>query len=238
MWRWIKVSVLIGVVAGSCWMPQAQATFFSLPRQLKGQVALLSFDLPSLSPMAFTRFCVQYPDECRAPKLTFRPRKLELTPERWADLVTVTRDVNRAIIPERNLRGILAEEWLLSPKAGDCNDYAVTKRHELMARGWPSRALVLTEVEVPSGEHHLVLVARTDAGDFVLDNLVSAVRPVSRTPYRWVRAQSPRNPKFWSVVHVTRATRAASARSARMRSADASTLVLSDSDPEGGGQYN
>src|SRR5262249_16992600 len=155
------------------------------------------------------RFCLQYPDECRAPKLVFRPRKVALTPERWADLVSVTREVNRSIVPERNERGILAEEWLLSPKAGDCNDYAVTKRHALMARGWPSRALVLTEVVVPSGEHHLVLVARTAEGDFVLDNLVSAVRPVSKTPYSWVRAQSPRNPKFWSVVHVTTSSRAA-----------------------------
>src|SRR5262249_51176327 len=149
-------------------------------------------DLPSLAPMAFFRFCFRYPDECRKPKLAFRPRKVALTPERWADLVSVSRDVNRAIVPERNLSGGLAEEWLLAAKAGDCNDYAVTKRHELMARGWPARALVLTEVEVPSGEHHLVLVARTAEGDLVLDNLVSAVRPVSKTPYRWVRAQSPR----------------------------------------------
>jgi predicted transglutaminase-like cysteine proteinase len=29
----------------------------------------------------------------------------------------------------------------VSPPAGDCNDYAVTKCHQPLTRGWPSRAL-------------------------------------------------------------------------------------------------
>ena len=91
----------------------------------------------------------------------------------------VARSTHRCVSvkPERNLAGVVGEEWLISPKAGDCNDYAVTKRHELLARGWPSRALLLAEVIVPSGEHHLVVVVRTNEGDFVLDNLNASVRP-------------------------------------------------------------
>jgi predicted transglutaminase-like cysteine proteinase len=240
MWRSVKVLLFVGIIAASLWMPHANATFYGLPRSLKSQMDLLSFDVPSLAPMAFTRFCLQYPVECRAPSITFRPRKMALTPERWADLVRVTREVNRSIVPQRNEAGILAEEWLLSPRAGDCNDYAVTKRHALMARGWPSRSLALTEVVVPSGEHHLVLVARTADGDFVLDNLTYAVRPVSKTPYQWVRAQSPRNPKFWSMVSVTTLFRApipGDAARAR-RSLRAATLALSDSQSEDSGQYD
>jgi predicted transglutaminase-like cysteine proteinase len=237
MRRAIKVFLFLGAVATSLWVPRADATFYGLPRALKGQIDRLSFDVPSLAPMAFTRFCFQYPDECRA-RLTFRPRKIALTPERWADLVSVTRDVNRAIVPQRNDGGILAEEWLLSPRAGDCNDYAVTKRHELLVRGWPSRSLVLTEVVVPSGEHHLVLVVRTGDGDFVLDNLTSAVRSVSKTPYRWVRAQSPRNPKFWSMIRVTTSPASLANDAARAgRPSNSSTLALSDGQSEDGSQY-
>jgi len=36
--------------------------------------------------------------------------------------------------------------------------------------------------------------------DLVLDNLNANIRPVSLTPYRWVRVESPSNPKYWSTV--------------------------------------
>ncbi|WWE91844.1 transglutaminase-like cysteine peptidase [Bradyrhizobium symbiodeficiens] len=86
--------------------------------------------------------------------------------------------------------------------AGDCNDYAVTKRHALLERGWPARALLLAEVVTGSGEHHLILVVRTRSGDVVVDNLNANVRPWSKTNYQWVRMQSPQNPQFWSKVAV------------------------------------
>jgi predicted transglutaminase-like cysteine proteinase len=100
----------------------------------------------------------------------------------------------------------MMEEWTVSPQAGDCNDYSVTKRHEMLARGWPSSALLLSEVVTPKGEHHLVLVARLEEDDLVLDNLNNDVRPVGSTRYRWVRAQSPTNPRSWSEVRITRAS--------------------------------
>ena len=65
-----------------------------------------------------------------------------------------------------------------------CHDYAVTKRHELLTRGWPSRSLLLAEVVVPWGEHHLILVVRTSDGDLVLDNLNPGIKSWSRTPYK------------------------------------------------------
>jgi len=61
---------------------------------------------------------------------------------------------------------------------------------------------------VPSGEHHLVLVVRIrdiermQDVDLVLDNLNANIRPVGLTPYRWVRVESPSNPKYWSTVNV------------------------------------
>ena len=178
----------------------AEAGMFGLPKALKPQLERIKLDTPALSPMAYMMFCVKYPRECEVRRMAFRGRKLEMTPERWTDLQAVNVSVNRNILPEANTLGVTAEKWLISPVRGDCNDYAVTKRHQLLARGWPSRSLLLAEVVVPSGEHHLVVVVRTAQGDFILDNLSPHIKPWSKVPYQWVRMQVPSNPLFWSTV--------------------------------------
>ncbi len=110
----------------------------------------------------------------------------------------VNQRVNTAIRPEANLEGLRGEKWLLHPASGDCNDYAVTKRHDLIAKGFPARSVLLSEVVTTWGEHHLVVVVRTFSGDLVLDNLSGHIMPWSKKPYRWVRIQSPKNPNYWA----------------------------------------
>jgi predicted transglutaminase-like cysteine proteinase len=107
-------------------------------------VQRIKFEAPTLPPMAYTTFCLRYQDECRAKPL-FRGGPVRLTEERWADLKEVNQTVNRNIIAERNERGLAEETWLINPDRGDCNDYAVGKRHELLDRGWPARALLAPE---------------------------------------------------------------------------------------------
>jgi predicted transglutaminase-like cysteine proteinase len=158
--------------------------------------------------MAHTMFCLRYRNECEVHGGDFRKRNVAVTGERLNELNRVNREVNRSIAPSPNRGGLATEEWLLSPSAGDCHDYAVTKRHELLDHGWPSRALLLSEVVVPSGEHHLVLVVRMWHADrlhpidLVLDNLNANLRPVELPPYHWVRVESPSNPRYWSTVSV------------------------------------
>jgi predicted transglutaminase-like cysteine proteinase len=193
------IAVTAAIAAMVCSLA-AEAAFFGVPKALKQQVSRLSVEGPAPAPMAHARFCLQYPDQCRVPRLMFRGGRTTLTPERWAELVRINTEVNRAIRPEPNLRGVAHERWLIGPSTGDCNDYAVTKRAELIKRGWPARNLLLAEVVVPSGEHHLVLVLRTTEGDLVADNLAAGIRPLATPRYRWLRAQSPRNPLFWSSI--------------------------------------
>lgn len=195
----------IAVLATGFVAHHADAALFGFPRALKHQMERLQLQEPALAPMAHTRFCLQYPDECRPRRMVFRGGAVKLTAERWAELRAVNTMVNRAIRPEANTSGVANEHWLIAPLAGDCNDYAVTKRHELIKRGWSPRALLLAEVVIATGEHHLVLVVRTSAGDVVLDNLNANVRLVGATRYRWVRMQSPKNPLFWSTVGRTMA---------------------------------
>ena len=86
--------------------------------------------------------------------------------------------------------------WQLNPSRGNCADYAVTKRHELIKAGWPPRALRLAEVEIAPDEHHLILVARIKIGgvaqDYVLDNLFKdRIVLWSETKYGRMRTERP-----------------------------------------------
>jgi predicted transglutaminase-like cysteine proteinase len=160
----------------------------------------IAFDGVAGAPFAHTRFCLKYPGECRVQKqkLKFRGGPIELTAARRLELVRINADVNRSIVGTRMNEPVAQEQWVISPKLGDCNDYAVTKRHKLIASGWPARALLLAEVVTPSGEHHLVLVVRTRQGDIVADNLNANLNNWTRTPYQWVRIESPVNPLYWA----------------------------------------
>jgi predicted transglutaminase-like cysteine proteinase len=125
---------------------------------------------------------------------------MKLTAERYAKLMNVNRAVNASIRPEPNLMGVAGEEWIINPSRGDCNDYAVSKRHALRQQGWPERSMFLSEVVTVGGEHHLVLVVRTDKGDLILDSLTGAIKPVNLGRYQWVRAQHPGNPMAWHEI--------------------------------------
>jgi predicted transglutaminase-like cysteine proteinase len=196
-----KISTLAAAAAAVTFagLQYANAGLLGMPMGLQSAIQHIKFETTTLAPMAYTQFCLRYEDECRT-KIMFRGGPVQLTAERWDDLKEVNKAVNEDIIPERNELGLAGETWLISPDRGDCNDYAVTKRHELLDRGWPARALLLSEVIVSSGEHHLVLVVRTKSGDLVLDNLTSQIKPWSRVPYRWVRIQKPNNSRLWATI--------------------------------------
>jgi hypothetical protein len=84
---------------------------------------------------------------------------------------------------------------------GNCNGYAVTKRHLLLEAGWPASALLLAEVvRVTTGEHHLILIVRGTNSDFVLDSLRPFIVGLAETrdDDLWVRAESVENPRFWT----------------------------------------
>jgi len=53
---------------------------------------------------------------------------------------------------------------------------------------------------VPSGEHHLVVVVRTNEADLVLDNLNANCPSWCKTQYCWVRIQTPSAPTAWATV--------------------------------------
>ncbi|WP_050425705.1 transglutaminase-like cysteine peptidase [Bradyrhizobium tropiciagri] len=202
------VALLLAIVALGTSAQDTQAGMIGFPLPLGGVVEKIRFSEPTLAPMAYTIFCMRYADECKPKaraRMVFRGGAARLTKQRIADLIEVNATVNRRIVPQRNERGLAGEEWLINPARGDCNDYAVSKRHELLARGWPMRNLLLSEVVTSWGEHHLVLVVRVEGGDVVLDNLNAQIRTWSQARYRWVRMQTPANPDHWAAVAPARA---------------------------------
>jgi predicted transglutaminase-like cysteine proteinase len=194
--KWVvAVTAAVLILSGS---GRADAGFIGLPSMLGQMAKRISFSNYTLAPMAFTQFCLRYANQCKPQPLVFRGGPVHLTQERWDELRTVNKSVNASIVPESNTAGLAGEKWSVNPSKGDCNDYAVSKRAELLKRGWPARTLLLSEVVTAWGEGHLVLVVRTSVGDLVLDNLTPHIRPWTRAPYRWVRMQTPKNPNFWA----------------------------------------
>ena len=194
----------VTLIASMSMASVSNAAFFSYPRMLLAtQVDRIKFDNFVLAPMGHIRFCVEHPEDCQVGKVDFRRRHVILTAERWTELNRINREVNRDIIPDPTM-GPETAEWKIAPQSGNCHDYAVTKRHDLLAEGWPARDLLLVEVVVPSGEHHLILVVRTKDIDLVLDNLNANIRTAAMTryQYQWVRIESPYNPRFWAAVTV------------------------------------
>ena len=209
MVRWIlQVSVAVGVVLSGglsiAWGHE------------HGFVEHIGFETATLAPMAYTQFCLRYPGECRTRKI-FRGGPIRLSADRRGELARVNAAVNASIVPEPNLQGLAGEVWLIGPDRGDCNDYAVTKRHELLKNGLPSSALRLSVIKTASGIGHLVLLVAITEQDVVLDNLTEEIRPWQTTDYRWLKIQSAANPRFWEKVESAAADPTASRSEDQMR---------------------
>jgi predicted transglutaminase-like cysteine proteinase len=154
---------------------------------------------PTLAPFQHVRFCLHYPSECKSDPT--ENERIELTAANFELLDRVNRSVNAAIIPTLKRYGTdLKDGWAIAPVLGDCNDYAVTKRHELLQSGLPAKALRLSVVKTATETGHVVLVAVTTKGDLVLDNLTEAIRPWQATDYHWLKIQSATDARFWYEV--------------------------------------
>tara|TARA_R110002012_G_scaffold315261_1_gene528903 strand:+ start:14805 stop:15293 length:489 start_codon:yes stop_codon:yes gene_type:complete len=109
-----------------------------------------------------------------------------------ADLERVTKAVNASI----RYRPDDGEVWKANVTAGDCEDYALTKRGRLIRMGYPPSALRMAIGHTQRGESHAVLVVKTMAGDFVLDNLTDRVLPSARANIR-IRKMASADPRVW-----------------------------------------
>ena len=150
-------------------------------------------------PIGHYQFCNANPAECRTK--TRGDVRVKLTKENWKTLLNVNVSTNQSIqsITDADLYGT-EEYWTYPQHAGDCEDYVLLKRKQLMAQGWPASALLITVVLQPNGEGHAVLTVRTDRGDLILDNLDERVMLWSETPYSFIKRQSKNHTGKWELI--------------------------------------
>jgi predicted transglutaminase-like cysteine proteinase len=115
-----------------------------------------------------------------------------------AELARVNRRVNRSIAyrPD-DVAGDTIDRWEVRVQQGDCEDYALTKREELIDLGWPSRRLLLAMALTEDGVGHVVVIVRLEDRDLVLDNSTDRVLPWNAKALRYLKVQSPIDPQKW-----------------------------------------
>lgn len=91
-----------------------------------------------------------------------------------------------------------AEFWSLpTARGGDCEDFALLKKRELIRYGIDPKRLLLATVLDRKRNAHAVLVLRSDRGDYVLDNLTNDILDWRTTRYTFLRMQNPNAPRSW-----------------------------------------
>ncbi len=157
-------------------------------------------------PIGWVEFCVEYDPECKTKPSA--PRDVVLSTEAWKDLQRINLWVNSHVKPMTDMDhwGVV-ERWNYPDDGyGDCEDYALQKRKMLMQAGWPREALLMTVVRDKNGDGHAILTAKTDKGEYILDNQTDDILLWADTGYRFVKRQSQSDPNVWVSLGDPRAT--------------------------------
>lgn len=174
MFRKIMIALVAALTMTASVAPQADAFSLSSRTRHYGQTSY-----PANAPLAYKIFCMNNKAECRPS----RRKMVTYTPKIRALLVSVNAQVNRQIRP----RSESVDVWTVNASAGDCDDYVMTKRHRLIRAGIPASALKVGVVRTRRGVAHAILVVKTSAGEYVLDNLRHSIVRRSQTGYRFLK---------------------------------------------------
>jgi predicted transglutaminase-like cysteine proteinase len=183
--RFISILMLAAIVSGCA--PSAAPPAVAM----RGK-AFLPEKGRTLAPFAHVAFCVRTPGECRQ---RTGDAVVAMTAKNRAMLDGVNSAINNAIIPRED--PARAGTWQVDPPAGDCNDYAVSKRNELIQAGLSTHAVRLAIAMTPQGIGHTVVVVRTTEGDMVLDNRNYEIKRWDRTDLAWLKVESSADPQQW-----------------------------------------
>jgi predicted transglutaminase-like cysteine proteinase len=132
--------------------------------------------------------------------------RIIVTRQVWSTLNRINRGVNRRVRPVSDRANYgEADVWALPLSGdgrgrGDCEDYVMEKRHQLLQAGFPMRALSIALVRTRWNDTHAVLLVETDEGALALDSFTGWVTPWWKLDYQWIMRQSPKNASTWVVV--------------------------------------
>lgn len=184
------------------------ALFFGLIAGASAQehAAFMRVTGKTSQPVGHFELCSRMPDECN--EMTRDTTPAHLTVTLWNELIAVNDNVNTAIDPVTDEQLYGRQEYWTYPEdgKGDCEDFVLLKRRELIEKGWPAGVLLITVVRQTNGEGHAVLTVRSDRGDLVLDNLEPKVKLWGDTEYQFVKRQSEQNSGRWVAIEDDRPT--------------------------------
>jgi predicted transglutaminase-like cysteine proteinase len=157
---------------------------------------------PASVPYGWADFCRRYAGECDGGPLA--PVDVNLTPQAMKEIERVDKWVNAHVKPVSDIEhwGVIDQWDYPADGKGDCEDYALFKRKILMDEGFPRQALLMTVVKDEHNEGHAILTVKTNAGEFVLDNLNDEIKSWDRTGYRFVKRQSQTDQNVWLQIGV------------------------------------
>lgn len=152
------------------------------------------------APAGFIEFCDNNPSECVND--VGGANIIHLDQRIFGLITAVNLHVNHTIIEMSDMDHYhVADFWTLPIDGkGDCEDYQLQKRHDLIDLGFPRQALMMSVVRDENGEGHAVLIVRTDRGDLVLDNRTDMIRDWTATPYDFVKRQSQDDTMVWVYI--------------------------------------
>lgn len=179
--------VAIPLVAALICTAAAPAMAFQYPKYLKISQTIAA-------PIAAQNLCQTYVWACSK-----SVGSAAITHADLETLAQVNRRVNHGIREVSDLSQFRTNDvWTLPTSAGgDCEDFALLKKQELIARGLPAQSLLIATVLDRNRRGHAVLIARTERGDLVLDNVTGKIRNWARTGYIFLRMQNPNAPERW-----------------------------------------
>lgn len=175
------------------------AGMFGLPTPTySANSAFLASKGRASAPGAATTLCDRYKWACAGSSSQSQATSSQLQLVR-----SVNRRINRAVNPVDDSRQYGVEDlWSLpTSRGGDCEDYALVKKFELIRQGIPADQLLIATVLDRARNPHAVLVFRASEGDMILDNLTDTIRPWEETRYFFIRMQDPEQPSRWIGVY-------------------------------------
>jgi predicted transglutaminase-like cysteine proteinase len=164
------------------------------------------------APRGFVEMCLTHAELCRAETKPATSTMESQTLDKL--LVRINRLVNGRV-RQRDDTSIFGvkELWRRSgigrSAQGDCEDFAIEKREQLIAAGVPASMLFFATVWRADLGLHTLLIARTTEGDMVLDSRSPYVESWRRAPYVWISRQHPERPDRWTAISNVSAMRLA-----------------------------
>lgn len=127
----------------------------------------------------------------------------DLSAQKWREVLAINRRVNGEISKASDQSQFGRSDFWARPLGraaargkGDCEDYVLQKRAELIEAGVPEGALSIAIAKTRRWEVHAVLLIATPSGEYVLDNRSAWVSRWYELNYQWERRQIPGS-KAW-----------------------------------------